>query len=340
MTFCISMLGCNNEAKTNFEELSKDFDRSVLSDMSDAAIQRLAERIESHLSRFPDYEQNYVLTGFKEKIIMHLENKAFEKLLQYVGELESKTFNDYDEATNTLNEAKNAIDEYTSQSRNENNISIAKSKSEKISMQINSITYERNDYYNAVNSNSVYEIEMFVNKYPNSVMRNSLLSKIDEIYYSEFVDGFDPSPRSINDLNGSVSRVKSFSSKFRSIEFKSKLNELAVSLESQRRPILEAELQDNLQVLIERMENEARSKAERTHPTYKVEMCVARGSNPEVVGYSSNFERVYQVNMKGAFLGIDKREMMIAVSGRIKGDLQSGVSIIVTGSRIQSDNKF
>ena len=69
-------------------------------------------------------------------------------------------------------------------------------------------------------------------------------------------------------------------------------------------------------------------------------MCAARGSSPEVVGYSSTFERLYQVNMKGAFLGIDEREMMIAVSGRIKGDLQNGVTISITGSRIESDKKF
>ena len=68
-------------------------------------------------------------------------------------------------------------------------------------------------------------------------------------------------------------------------------------------------------------------------------MCSPRGSNPEVVGYSSTFERLYQVNMVGAFLGWNKREMAIAVSGRISGDLNSGVTWSVTGSRIDSDVK-
>lgn len=53
------------------------------------------------------------------------------------------------------------------------------------------------------------------------------------------------------------------------------------------------------------MGNKASNTASSERPTYDVTTCVARGNNPEVVGTSSIVERIYEVRMKGRFLGYD-----------------------------------
>lgn len=170
-------------------------------------------------------------------------------------------------------------------------------------------------------------------------MRHTLYVKIDEVYLSEFVSEAGSIPSTIKDLNSYVSKAKSIQDKVRSIEAKGQIMEMITSAEAQRRSILEQELSDKMQDLMEMMERRARSTAESEHSTYDVSTCVARGSNPEVVGYSSTFERLYEVHMVGAFLGYDKRDMEILVYGKIKGDLKVGVSMSVTGSRVVSDVK-
>lgn len=331
---------CNNEAKTSYEQLSQELNQVEFSQLSLNSIETLVNKIDNHLNKFPDFEQNSILIDFKNNAMIVVENKVYEELLNSLSQIENETYQNYESAIKSFNSAKQNLSEFISRAKNKQNIQDAENRIEKINEQLNSINLEQNDFFSAINSNNVNTIEEFLNKYPYSVMKNSLSEKIDEIYYSEFLGDFNSSPSSIYALNNSVNKAKSYLTKFRSIEAKTKINELIINLESQRRPILEAELQDGLQELIEKMEDAARTKAKNAHPTYNVEMCAARGSSPEVVGYSSTFERLYQVNMKGAFLGIDTREMMIAVSGRIKGDIQNGVSISITGSRVDSDRKY
>lgn len=331
---------CSNEAKTSFEQLTTEINQIEINQLSLSSLETLVAKIDNHVNKFPDYEQNSILLDFKSQALIAAENKVYEELINSISQVENETFQDYESAIKNYSIIKQNLTEYLNNAQNQQNIQDAQSRIERINAQLNSINLEQNDFYSAVGSNNTYDIEEFLNKYPNSVMRNSLLEKIDEIYYSEFLSDFNSSPSSIYEINSAVSKAKNYLTKFRSLEAKNKINELIVNIESQRRGILEIELQDKLQDLIERMEDAARTRAANAHPTYSVEMCAARGSSPEVVGYSSTFERLYQVNMKGAFLGIDKREMMIAVSGRIKGDLQNGVTISITGSRVESDRKF
>lgn len=333
------LYSCNSEAKKSYEQLSSEVN-ALSGEMSISTLEELVSKIDNHIGRFPDFEENSLLEESKKGILSIIENKVYEQLVDNVNQLQYSSFQDYESAIQGYNSAKQSLTEYLNRATNQDNIANAQNLINQIDNQLSSISLEQNDFYSAVNSNSVYTIEEFLSNYPNSVMRNSLYGKIDEIYYSEFLNDFISNPSTINELNNSSNKAKSYLSKFRSVEAKSKINELIVGLESQRRSILDSELSDNLQVLIERMEEAAKQRAERAHSTYTVEMCSARGSIPEVVGNSSTFERVYQVNLKGAFFGIDKREMMIAVSGRIKGDLQNGVTITITGSRVESDKKL
>ena len=94
-----------------------------------------------------------------------------------------------------------------------------------------------------------------------------------------------------------------------------------------------------MQKLIVCMEEKARDVAEREHSTYVVSTCVARGNNPEVVGTSSNVERIYEVRMKGRFFGYDERLLKVQVTGRIDGNVQSGVSVAATGGHIIDDKQ-
>lgn len=232
------------------------------------------------------------------------------------------------------------LESYISTAKVEANIQVANSKIAEIADKVSRTSDERHEYYAVINTGSVEDIETFIDKYPGSVMKHALIEKIDEIYYTEFLENFNANPRTIRDLNASKGDIESTLGRMRGIDIKTKVAELMNGIEAQRPSVLEMELQDNMQGLLDRMETEAKRKAENTRTSYDVETCAARSSIPEVVGYSSTIERLYQVNMIGSFFGIDKRELMIVVSGKITGDLQRGVTISVTGSRIQSDTKY
>lgn len=335
----ICLLGsCKNEAKISYEKLRAEYEQA--NNNSPELIEVFINKIDSHLSKFPTFEKNSELESIKASLMAKIEQIIFETLKRGFEDCYSYKFQEYDEAINKFNQLRTQLSEFIQQSNNEQNVSITKGYVEKIDNSLNSISQERQDYFSATSSNNINDIETFLSNYPNTVMRGSLLDKIDEIYFTEFMSSVKSSANSITEINSNVITAKNYLNKIQNVEAKSKIVEIINSLESQRRPILEAELGDKLQNLIESMEYAARSEASDARPTYTVEMCVARGSNPEVVGYSSNFERIYQVNMKGSFLGIDKRELEIAVSGRIKGDLNSGVTTSITGSRIISDRKY
>lgn len=329
---------CNNEAQTNFEQIQTEF--QSLNFNSPDAVDFFIDKIDNHLNRFPDYDRNSELIQIKKKLNDKIEQAIFEEIKGRFQESYSQKYQGYDEAIEKFNQLKTVLNDFIEHTSNTDNSSTARNYIDQLNTSLNSINNEKQAYYNAVNSNNVYEIEEFLSNFPNSVMRGSLLDKIDEIYFSEFTSSISMSVNTIPDVNKNVSIAKDYLQKIKNLEAKSQVSEIISNLENQRRPILETELNDKLQDLIIRMEREARDRAEQKRPTYTVEMCVPRGSNPEIVGYSSSFERVYQVNMKGAFLGIDKRELEVSVSGRITGDLNSGVTISITGARVISDVKL
>jgi len=331
---------CENKAKTSFNQVSQEITAAGFTDLNIDQLQRFVNKIDTHLSEYPSYEKNAELSSLKETLISKIDDLVYNEVSNKIKLIENESFEDYDQASNAYSSVKQALQEYIDHGNNKQNIENAKQIIEKIDEQLNNINTEQSDFYAVVASNDAASIEDFLSKYPNSVMSNTLLEKIDQIYYSEFISEINSSPNSIYELNNNVSKAKSYLTKFRSVEAKNKIGELIANMESQRRTILDSELSDGLQDLIERMEDAARQKAEDTRPTYNVEMCSARGSNPEVVGNSSIVERIYQVNMKGAFMGWDKRELMIRVTGRIKGDIQNGVSINITGTRIETDKKL
>ena len=268
---------CSDEAKTSFEQLTTEFNQIEISQLNLTSLETLVAKIDNHVNKFPEYEQNHILLNFKSKALIAAENKVYEELINSISQIENETFQDYESAIKSYSIIKQNLTEYLNNAQNQQNIQDAQNRIERINVQLNSINLEQNDFYSAVGSNNTYVIEEFLNKYPNSVMRNSLFEKIDEIYYSEFLSDFNSSPSSIYEINSAVSKAKNYLTKFRSLEAKNKINELIVNIESQRRGILEMELQDKLQDLIERMEDAARTRAANAHPTYSVEMCTAHG---------------------------------------------------------------
>ena len=334
---CFFICSCSNEAQSSYEQIQTDYQNLNIESFDEA--NSLIEKIDNHLRNYPDFDKNSDLDDLKKSINNRIEQAIFEKISDKYEECFSHNFQNYDEATGILNNLLSGIESYIENAKSNDNISKAQTYISRIKESLRSINLERDEYNNVVYSNSVPEIESFLSKYPNSIMRGSLIDKIDEIYISEVSANLSSNAKTIPDVNNIINMAKEYQQKIRNPENKAQLSQIISNLDSQRRQILEAELHDKLQDLMVRMENEAKSRAEKERPTYKVEMCVPRGSNPEIVGYSSNFERVYQINMVGRFLGYDKRDLVVTVTGRISGDLESGVTISVTGSTINSDVK-
>ncbi len=338
LIFLVLLSSCNNEAQQSYEQLQSAY--SQINSNSPETIESLISQIDNHLEQYPSYEKNDELENLKINLSSQIEAFIFTTLQDKITECYNHKFDNYDEAISTFSQLKNVLNDFVRSSKNSENISYAEKYIDKIDGVLQNISQERTDFESVIYSNDVSDIETFLANYPNSIMRATLLEKIDQIYFSEFMSKINLSPNSIRDLNSSISKAKSCLENLQNFEVKAQVAEIITQMESGRRQVLEAEMSDKLQDLIESMEDTARNAAENKHPTYEIQTCVARGSNPEIVGNSSTIERIYQVNMKGAFLGIDKREMEITVIGRIKGDINNGVSISVTGTRIMSDTKY
>ena len=333
------VLSCTSQAQKSFDTLRSDLDNSVYEELSAGALKKLSERIDTHIAAFPDFNRNGELAAEKDKILSAADDRLYKELTAAAKAVREAVYPDYESAESAYHECRDAFQQYISDGLSEKNIANAERVMDALDRVIMDIGRERAQFYSVMQSESVEMIDDFLRLYPNSVMLPMLNEKRETLLYSKFLTSFNRNPNTIAELNNCVDNARSYLDQFKSLEVIGSINELISSLESQRRPLLENELGDKLQLLIKAMEEEARSRAAREHPTYRVEMCSPRGSNPEVVGYSSTFERLYQVNMVGAFLGWNKREMAIAVSGRISGDLNSGVTWSVTGSRIDSDVK-
>lgn len=268
------------------------------------------------------------------------EKPMFDALKEKIKECDNRKFDNYDEAISTFSQLKNDLNDFVQSAKNNENISHAKKYIEKIDNKLQNISQERTDFESTTYSNDVSDIETFLIKYPNSIMRATLSNKIDQIYFSNFQNSINSYPKSIMELNSSVSKVKSYLEEIQSTELKEKIKKSIDELESKRRKVLAIEMNNSLQDLIDRMERKAKKEASNRHPASKVETCVARSSYPEIVGNSGDIERVYLVNMKGIIFGDDRFEMEIMVTGRIKGDINSGVTFSVTGARILSDKPY
>lgn len=337
LSLYVIICSCSNEAQSSYERIQADYQNLNIESFDVAG--SLIDRIDSHLIQYPDFEKNPELKQIKKNINYKIEQVLFERIEKQYHECFSHKYTNYDEATDSFRGLLSEIECYVKNSEISENKTKANTYVDEINNSLNSIAIERDEFYNAIYSNTVSEIEMFLSKYPTTVMRGKLMDKIDEIYLSEAYTALSTNANTILEAKRVIDKAKGYQLKIINPEYKAQLSQLISDLDCKRRQILETELHDKLQDLMVRMENEAKSKAENEHPTYKVEMCVPRGSNPEVVGYSSNFERVYQINMIGRFLGRDKRDLVVTVSGRISGDLDHGVTISVTGSTINSDQK-
>ncbi len=330
---------CNNEAKSSYEEIKLTYNSIVNQNPSPEALSLLISQIDSHVSKFPSFEFNSELEEMKSSILMLIERTIFESIEEKFNSAQSESFQDYESAVKKYNEIRYELKEYISNAQSTDNYEKANNYLATIENLLQNIESEKSEFDNVIYSNDIELIEGFLINYPYSVMKNTLIDKIDELVFTEFMNDFNNSPNTINELNNCVSDAKSCLNKLKNIDAKSKISELISNLESRRQQILDMELSNGLPLLLEQMEDEAKEKAERAHSTYNVEMCVARGSNPEMTGNSGTIERQYEVNLVGSFMGVDKRTMEIVVTGRIKGDLQRGVDINITGSKVVSDKK-
>lgn len=337
VVICLYVCSCSNEAQSSYEKIMTDY--QYLNTESFDAVKNFIQRIDNHIMHYPDFEKNYELDDLKKNINGSIEQAILGKIEEKYKDCISHNFQNYDEASAAYSELLSGIESYIENATSNDNISKAKDYSERIKESLRSIDSERSDYNDVIYSNNVYDIESFLSRYPNTVMRGSLMDKIDNIYISEMNSKISSNPKTIPEANEIINTAKGYQQKIKNPEYLAQLSQVISSMDTQRRQILETELHDKLQDLMVKMEDRAKSRAEDEHPTYVVELCVPRGSNPEIVGYSSNFERVYQINMIGRWLKIDKRDLVVTVSGRISGDLENGVTISVTGSTINSDVK-
>ncbi|MFK8296488.1 hypothetical protein ACI760_09910 [Capnocytophaga canimorsus] len=279
-------------------------------------------------------------------INQQLENIGYQQLINQINEINNKNFADYETAISNLNEIKQTLLSYSKSATISENIEDAKSRVEFINQQLESVNMEQSEFYNIMDAPDISVIQNFLNKYPNTVMRNTLYERIEVIYLSDFMTSINFNPQTIKELNESINRAKKYNFKFRKAENLMKITEFVTQLEQQRRIVLEGELNDKLRILIYQMENEAKTKALREHDgsvfqDWSVDRCSAIGNNPEQIGYSQLIERTYVVKIKGSatggLFGYDRRELKIIVTGRIEGDSQQGVTFGVTGSSVESD---
>lgn len=334
-----SLCGCSNgnPAKESFELLQKECENTNLS--SNENIAYLIEKIDTHISQFEDFSENSVLIDIKASLEKKLEANIFALLEEEFTSCFASSFQGYEEASEKLNKTKNSLQAFMQNANDRTLAEQAKEYIERLDNSLSSINQEKMDYYTVISSNSPEDMEQFIIAYPNTVMREGLLAKIDETYMSKLMTDLSMSHQSIDGLNKNIADARTCMNKLRSLEAKAQLAETISNLEGQRRQILDLELADKMQDLIKMMGNKASNTASSEHPTYEVTTCVARGNNPEVVGTSSIVERIYEVRMKGRFLGYDERLLAVQVTGRIEGNINTGVFVTVTGAHIISDEK-
>ncbi|PDP58155.1 hypothetical protein CLI75_05565 [Porphyromonas gingivalis] len=334
-----SLCGCSNgnPAKESFELLQKEYENTNLS--SNENIAYLIEKIDTHISQFEDFSENSVLIDIKASLEKKLEANIFALLEEEFTSCFASSFQGYEEASEKLNKTKNSLQAFMQNANDRTLAEQAKEYIERLDNSLSSINQEKMDYYTVISSNSPEDMEQFIIAYPNTVMREGLLAKIDETYMSKLMTDLSMSHQSIDGLNKNIADARTCMNKLRSLEAKAQLAETLSNLEGQRRQILDLELADKMQDLIKMMGNKASNTASSEHPTYEVTTCVARGNNPEVVGTSSIVERIYEVRMKGRFLGYDERLLAVQVTGRIEGNINTGVFVTVTGAHIISDEK-
>ncbi len=305
------------------------------------AIDDIIKKISEFLNEYNTVDDFISLKGELNRVEKLRDIVVYNHIIKLTTEIANKK--DYSSYDEKISAYVNLIELYNSNST----LQIDSIRLSKFSNYLNwclaeksNIENEYNKYIDLKYNPTVALVNDFLEQYPHSIMRDELVGMLDDLLLTEFLTTASHTFTSIDDINSAMNDAKSCIKKLSKNEYKLQIQEYITNIEAQRRNVLELELSDKLQYLISEMGDAARAKAKRAHTTYNVTTCSPRGSQPEVFGYSSTFERVYQVNMKGAFLGWDKRELTIVVTGKISGNVNYGVSYSVTGTRIDSDRKF
>lgn len=332
-------IGC--QSKDPYEKL-----RPLLSSIGENSnvgqIENVIIKIDSFTIAYPEHRLVDSLLVVKSNYALIIEHKMFEKFYSKITNIFDYNYTSYEDATSKFGEAISFCYEMKQKLKNEELVTKIDALNQRLEKSINSIKTEVNDYNYLISNLTMDNLNSFLSQYPNSVMRSTLETKKDEIYLNEYLQNARNYFNTISQLNSEVSKLNSCISNLSSLDNKLKMKDILRKIEEQRRNVLEAELSDNLSSLLSIMENRARSKASGAHFNARVETCSPRGSNPEIVGYRSTFERQYLVYTKsGTWLtGFVKRELRITVNGEIEGDLQTGVSYRVTGVRVDNDKRL
>lgn len=345
--FCVA---CDNKAEKSYISLKEKILQVDIDNSNHAILEGIIKEIDNHLVEFPNYEENSFLKDFKKKSLLFIENANYQKIIKEIDGIENITFTDYKEALSIFEKAKKILLSSIENSSIENNIQDAKMRISQIDSLLKSIALEESEFYDVINSNDISEIQQFLHKYPKSVMRNNLNQKMDVILMTEFMSVINLNPTSIINLNEEITKCREYSQKFNIPESTMKITEYINQLESQRRYILEVELENKMEVLVREMEIEAIRKATKERQgnlfqQWNIEHCIPIENNIEQVGHNSRMLfRRYEVKIKGSatggLFGYDRRKLLIFVTGRIAGDLQKGVSITVTGSSIEENREI
>lgn len=188
----------------------------------------------------------------------------------------------------------------------------------------------------------INDIKSFLRNYPRSVKSNDLRSKIEALTFKKFQLETAGTPQTISDINRTIQSANNYLAQFNDAGFKAQVNNKIKQIEAQRQSIYEMEFQLKVAELFKQMDARVIEIAKNAHPASKIESANVSIISGDVSNAAAQVKvvREYIVNMRGAFIGINRYQLKIHVSGVILGTNQTGVSYNISGATKVSDYKI
>lgn len=187
----------------------------------------------------------------------------------------------------------------------------------------------------------INNIKRFLRNNPRSVKADDLKKRIEELTFKKFqLEAVKL--QTISEVNQTVQKAKTYLGQLTDANFKARVNDKIKKVEAQRQSIYEMEFQYKAAELFKEMDARVEKIAKEAHPASKIESASASilSGNVSKAAPQVKIVREYVINMRGAFIGINRYQLKIQVSGLILGTNQTGVTYNLSGAIKVSDFKI
>jgi hypothetical protein len=258
-----TFIACNSDQEILYKEIKDEYLSLINSDHDDLTFMlnrgdQLKSKIKTFLLEYPSGKKNQEIRNILDSFDDDISEFTYKAAIAKSKNLTGKKFSSYDQAVEEQNKFINELADIKNQITSEKYNDKLDALISEQNTRLFTLEQESNDYHNIVKNyrerytvqeaeNEISIIQSFLNNYENSIVKEELSQRIENLHYIKFKIFRNETPQTVHDIRDLMDRSSYIMSQIRSTSLKDSISKQMQKWENDKYAIFENEWRQNIE---------------------------------------------------------------------------------------------